>query len=47
MKALKDINYDGTFSLEADGFLKKFPPELYEDGLAFMAKVARHLADKF
>ena len=47
MKALKDINYDGTFSLEADGFLKKFPPELYEDGLGFMAKVARHLADKY
>ncbi len=47
LKALKEVNYNGTLSLEADGFLKKYPPELYEDGLAFMAKVARYMADKY
>ncbi|MBQ9936801.1 MAG: sugar phosphate isomerase/epimerase [Oscillospiraceae bacterium] len=47
IKALKDINYTGTLSLEADSFLSRFPMELYEDASLFMAKVARHLADKF
>ena len=47
LKALKEINYDGTFSLEADCFLKKYPTELYEDALKFMGKVARYMANKY
>lgn len=47
LKSLKEVNYDGTLSLEADSFLKKYPQELYEDGLKFMARVARHMANKF
>lgn len=47
LKSLKEINYDGTFSFEADSFLRKYPSELYEDALKFMAKVARYMADKF
>lgn len=47
MQALKDVNYTGTLSLEADSFIRKFPSELWEDAAAFMAKVARHLAAKF
>lgn len=47
MKALKDINYSGTFSLEADAFLRKFPPQLAEDSSAFMAKVARCLVNEY
>lgn len=47
MKALNDVNYDGTFSLEADSFLRKFPIELANDALIFMAKVARHLANQY
>ena len=46
MIALKDIGYKGTFSLEADNFIKKFPEELSFDACCFMAKVARHLVDK-
>ncbi len=46
VKALKDINYTGTFSLEADAFLRKFPEEVWDDALKFMAAVARHLANK-
>lgn len=47
MQSLKDINYKGTFSLEADNFMKKFPKELSFDAACFMAKVARHLVDKY
>lgn len=46
MQSLKDVGYKGTFSLEADNFMKKFPKELYFDAACFMAKVARHLVDK-
>lgn len=44
IKALKDIHYDGTFSLEADSFAKKFPVELADDAVAFMAKIARYFS---
>lgn len=46
MQSLKDVGYKGTFSLEADNFIKKFPNELAFDAACFMAKVARHLVDK-
>lgn len=46
MASLKEIGYEGTLSLEADKFLHKFPEELSFDAAAFMAKVARHLANK-
>ncbi len=47
MTALKDIGYSGTFSLEADSYPNKFPEELAEDVHVFMAKVARHMVDKY
>ncbi len=44
MKALHDVGYAGTLSLEADSFVKKFPEPLRWEAAAFMAKVARYLA---
>ena len=46
MIALKDVGYKGTFSLEADNFIKKYPDEMAFDAVCFMAKVARYLVDK-
>lgn len=42
--ALKDIKYSGDFTLEADGFLQKFPEELLVPACKLMLKTARHLA---
>ena len=47
MAALKETGYTGNLNLEADSFLDKFPPELWDDAAVFMARIARHLADKF
>lgn len=47
MKALKDINYTGELTLEADYFLVKFPDELLKDATIFMLKTAKHLVDMY
>lgn len=44
--ALKDINYQGDFTLEADHFLEKFPLPLVPDALALLYKTGRFLADQ-
>lgn len=46
INALKEINYDGEFTLEADYFLSRFETEFLPDALEFMAKRARFLANK-
>ncbi len=45
-RALGEIDYTGSFNLEADFFLRGFAPELLPDASRFMAKVAKSLADK-
>ena len=47
IKALKEINYQGDFTLEADQCLKDYGKDRIEEGLAQMAKTARKLADEF
>ncbi len=42
--ALKDINYTGDFTLEADNFLLKFPEELIVPACKMMLETARYLA---
>lgn len=44
--ALKDINYSGDMTLEADHFLYDLPDELKVEGAQLMAAVARYLAKK-
>lgn len=43
MEALKEINYKGEFTLEADSYFRKMPDELLPDALKFAAKVCRYL----
>lgn len=47
VKALKDINYQGYFTLEADRYLKKFSADNVFDGIKDLAAAARKLADMF
>lgn len=47
MTALRDIQYDGEFTLEADNFLKQFPDELAVHASRLMLEVARHLVTKY
>ena len=47
MQALKDINYDGELTLEADHFFGGFPKELYKDCLQLLSRTARYLAEMF
>ena len=47
MKALKDINYDGDFTFEADSFLIGFPPELYLSAASLMFDVGRYFVTKY
>lgn len=47
MQALKDINYMGEMTLEADHFYCGFPKELYKDCLQLLSRTARHLADSY
>ena len=47
VKALKEINYSGEFTLEAATYLTKFTPETAKDGICDLAKSARRLADMF
>ncbi len=43
MKALRDIDYDGELTLEADTFLAAFPDELKIEAVKLMQKTARYL----
>ncbi len=47
MKALADIDYRGDLNYEASAFIKDIPVALYEDGLAYMAKVGHYLIGRF
>ncbi len=47
MKALADIGYKGDLNYEASAFIKDIPVALYEDGLAYMAKVGHYLIGRF
>lgn len=47
VKALKDINYNGYFTLEADNYLAPFTEENFFDGTKNLANAARRLADMF
>ena len=42
--ALKEIGYQGLFTLEADNFIKNLPDALLPSAVAFMAKNARYYA---
>ena len=46
-KALKDIDYQGDFTLEAVSYLKNYTAENVLDGLKNMASAARRLVDMF
>lgn len=46
-KALKDINYQGYFTLEADNYLKNHTAENIFDGIKDLAQSAKRLADMF
>jgi sugar phosphate isomerase/epimerase len=43
MTALKEIQYDGVFTFEADNFLKQFPRELIVPASRLMLEVGRYL----
>lgn len=45
-KALADINYSGSFNLEADEFFRGFFPEQYQSASDFMAQTAKFFAEK-
>ena len=47
VNALRDINYQGDFTLEADQYLKAYDEEHIFDGMKEMARCARKLADMF
>ena len=47
VKALAEIDYDGDFTYEADGFYAKFPEELFPQTAKFMCEVGRYLIAKF
>ena len=42
-KALADINYDGVFTLEADGMKKRMPVEFLPKALSYLYDAARQL----
>ncbi len=44
--ALKEIDYSGDFTLEADNFTALFPDELLEDATKLMFAAAKHLVSK-
>ena len=46
MKALKDIDYKGDFTLEVVAYLKKMDDAFIEEALAYCAKTGRHLMGK-
>lgn len=47
VKALKDINYSGYFTLEASSYLEAFTPETTQKGLCDLAASAKKLSDMF
>ena len=47
VKALKDINYSGYFTLEASSYLDAFTPETTQKGLCDLAASAKRLSDMF
>ncbi len=47
MAALKEIQYDGEFTFEADNFLKPFPNELVVHASRLMLEVGRYLVAKY
>lgn len=47
VKALKDIGYSGWFTLESEGYMKKFSDDSMLQGLKDMAAAAKRLADMF
>lgn len=47
VKALKEINYSGYFTLEADAHLRDYTEDNVLDGLKEMKNAARKLADMF
>lgn len=46
-EALKEIGYDGTFSLEADGFTKKLPKAAALEGEKLLYALAKNLVDEY
>lgn len=47
VKALKQVGYDGYFTLEADSYLKAFNKDNLEQGVLDLKNSARKLADMF
>ncbi|MBQ4037024.1 MAG: sugar phosphate isomerase/epimerase [Clostridia bacterium] len=47
VKALREIGYDGYFTLEADMYLSAYSPGTVFDGVVKLAESARRLADLF
>lgn len=47
MTALKEIQYDGDFTFEADAFLGQFPDELAEHASRLMLEVGRYFVKKY
>ncbi|MCL2096668.1 MAG: sugar phosphate isomerase/epimerase [Oscillospiraceae bacterium] len=47
MRALKNINYSGDFTFEADNFIEKFPAELYLRAAEFMLDTGRYFVGKY
>ncbi len=47
IKALKEIGYDGYFTLEASYYLEKLPPEKFNEGVVNLYKAAKRLATMF
>lgn len=47
MKLLKEINYDGDLTFEADQFYANFPTDIYPDVAHFMQIVGRQLIKMF
>ena len=47
MKLLKEIDYPGDLTFEADSFFKNFPLCMYQDVADFMQKTGRCLINMF
>ncbi len=47
VKALRDVDYKGEFTLEADTYLNAFNADNIEEGIRNMADAARRLVDMF
>lgn len=45
-KALKEVNYQGCFTYEADNFLRMLPPETHDTACRLMVEVGRSLIRK-